>query len=358
MSWQLWRASLNRSLKISADPEVTRPAFFGGRQEIRKPAIYGGSESWDIKAAYSTAMSVRPFALSLREVSPTTLIDPMEAGIARAQVWVPPDLVRPPLPVRISPEVIMYQQGNFEGTWTWRELAAAQSLGCEIEVQASWAPARTADLFADWFYMVSTGRSLPGESSRLSKALANSLWGQFAMTGDGGAEVHWTDDRGRDEVVVDLPSRSMPHQWTAHIAAEVTSRVRTQTLLEAIAVSKTAPIHIDTDGVILEKGATLPENRGEDFGQWRLKEEMSVVDIKAPQVYRFRRPGESQWRYVAAGLPIDTAWRLWERDEVKMGWTSFLSTTDVCLPSGPSGDEVHIGIYLADLERCRMRSVA
>ena len=353
MAWQLWRASLDRSYTIGADPSVTRPAFFGGRQGIRRPAIFPDAESWDIKAAYPHAMRSGPFALSLREVSTSTHLDPERAGIARASVHVPKGMPNPPLPVRIEDGVIMYQTGRLEGSWTWRELDAARRLGCDVEPLEVWAPAREADLFSTWFDMSSTGRRLPGESSRMAKAIANSLWGQFAMTGDGRGEIHWTDDRGKNEIVTDLDPRAMPQDWTIHIASEVTSRVRTQTLLEALSVRESSPLHIDTDGVIVESGSRTPDNQGDDFGQWRRKEAMSVIDIKAPQVYRFRRPGESIWHYVASGMPTDVAFMLWEKKELKQGWTSFLSRYDVCLPSGASDDAVQIGIYLADLERCR-----
>ncbi len=352
MSFQLWRASLSRPVSIYADPEPARRAFFGGRQAIRKPAVYDNAEAWDIKAAYPTAMARAPFALSLREVATSTYIDPERAGLVEAKVRVPIDLW-PPLPVRLGPEVIQYQWGDLEGVWTWREVATAEALGCDVEVLRVWAPGREADLFTTWFSMMKSGRELPGEASLIAKMVSNSLWGQFAMSGDGGGEVRWaTPDRDSD-FAVEVPARKVPQLWTVHVAAEVTSRVRTQTLIEAIAPLRDHPLHIDTDGVILDAGSPRPINQGDDYGQWRRKESMDVIDIKAPQVYRYRRAGERPWHYVAAGMPPDSAWRLWERGDLKINWSAFMAYPDVCIPSGDSDDAVLAGIYLADLERVR-----
>ena len=104
MSWNLLRASLSSEVVVGASRRLGSSAFFGPRQEITEPRRYTNLQLADIKAAYATAMSSRPVALSLHEVSPTTVLDPDVPGIARAFVSVPDDLLYPPLPVRVSPE--------------------------------------------------------------------------------------------------------------------------------------------------------------------------------------------------------------------------------------------------------------
>jgi hypothetical protein len=354
MSWQLFRASLSRKISIGADPEISRPAFFGGRQEIQRPAIYTDLIAWDIKAAYPSAMAARPFALSLREVDPSTELDPTRSGIARAKVFVPADLDYPPLPVRLDDEAIQFQWGDLEGTWTWHELHSAREAGCEIEIERAWAPGREADLFSTWFDMSRTGRDLPGSAATLAKAVSNSLWGQFAMRGVGSSEVRWADDKGIEPYETEIPPQAMPHEWTIHVAAEVTSRVRCQTLYEGIQSPKSHPVHIDTDGIIVPEGATPPLNVGDGFGQWRRKDAMKIADIRAPQVFRYQKPTGPEWYYVASGLSKDQAWKLFEREDVKPSMVGYLARFDVCIPSGWSDDAVLSGIYLNEIERVRV----
>ena len=347
MAWQLLRASLSHTVSIGAEPELARPAFYGGRQQISESKAYKRMTSYDIRAAYPSAMAARPVSLSLREVDPSTYLNPMEAGIAVAKVRVPDDLLYPPLPVRLDRHAIQFQYGEIEGTWTWCELAAAMDVGAEVEVVKCYAPGRTMDLFSTWWQMAQTGRSLPGNAAKLAKAIANSTWGQMAMMGDGRKEVAWTDDRGEESYFTELPGRRLPHEWTVHVAAEVTSRVRVQTLLEGLYGVDRPIAHVDTDGIIVPFNTSLPPNSGSDFGQWQTKENMKVVEIRAPQFYRYQRPNEDAWHYVAAGMnEAQAAYTFTKYGPVRSG-ISFLSD-DVVLPPGNAHDTQLIAELLAE----------
>lgn len=361
MAWQLLRASLNNMVPVSFDPEISRRAFFGGRQEIRLPGISSNAKLYDLSAAYPSAMASRPVALSLRKVSNSTRIDPEQSGMAEVIVTVPKELSYPPLPVRLSPQAIQFQTGTFTGVYTWVELDAAVQLGCKVEVVTNYAPARSADLFTTWWDMAQTGRSLSPGAAKLSKAIANSTWGQFAMQGDDRAEVLWADDKGVETFTTELPKRPMPHVYTLGLAAEITGRVRAQTLLEGIYGSGGIPEHVDTDGIILPFTAKTPSNMGNKFGQWRLKEEMTEVEILAPQFYRFRRENEwffddqgrrvnGPWHYVASGMSHQLAQRTFERKPVS-STIGYLSITDVCLPTADSSDTKHIEQLLLEAKR-------
>jgi len=358
MAWKLLRSSLNGMVPVYFDPELSRRAFFGGRQEIRSPGITKDAKLYDLSAAYPSAMASRPVALSLRKVSNATVIDPDQAGMAEVRVSVPKELAYPPLPVRLSAQAIQFQTGTIEGVYTWVELDAARKLGCDVEILNNYAPGRTADLFSTWWDMAQTGRELPGAAAQLAKAIANSTWGQFAMQGDDRAEVSWCDDRGNEPFETSLDARPMPHIYTLGLAAEITGRVRAQTLLEGIYGSGGNPEHVDTDGVILPFNARPPKNLGSNFGQWRLKEEMQVVQILAPQFYRYRRESEwhfndqgnkveGPWHYVASGMSHDMAQRTFERRPVESG-IAYLSITDTCLPSADAGDKEYIDRLLRE----------
>jgi hypothetical protein len=342
MSWNLLRSSLSSTVTIGADPEITSPAFFGGRQGIDRPGNFFDQQLIDKVAAYPTAMSERPVALSLHEVGADTYLDPTVAGLAQATVVVPLDVPYPPLPVRVGPEAIQFQWGPLNGTWSWMELHHAAQIGCDVVVHRCWAPAREADLFYNWFTMVKEGRGLEGQSSRLAKALANCLWGQFAMLGNDRAQVRWSDERGDLYYVTEQESRHLPHEWTRHVAAEVTARVRndlSHALYEIVAQKPTMKAaHIDTDGLIISSTDPLPKNMGSDFGQFKVKERMIELDVVAPQFYRFKRPHDPIWHYVASGMNEGQAADTFRHKSHTATRISFMGNPDMVLPDGFSFD--------------------
>jgi len=308
MAWALFRASLTRSYSCGFDPEIGRAAFYGGRQEATAPGIYRGMQSVDIQAAYPAAMS-RPegYALALREVDPTTVLDPTAAGIVTANVFIPLDAPTAPLPIRLATDVIVWQRGEISGTWAWCEIVAAMNLGAEVTVQRCWAPTRTAELFGPWWPLAMEGRRLPGRAGVLAKSISNSTWGQFGMVAEERARRQYSDDSGKRWVDIPLSDHDLPHTWTAHVAAETTARVRTQ-LLEGIAA--TNPAHSDTDGMIVRAGA-VPPNMGDQPGQWRVKDQMTSVDVRGPQLYRWECEEcgirHDHWHYNTSGIPATEA---------------------------------------------------
>jgi hypothetical protein len=367
MAWRLLEASLPTTLHVHADPEIGRAAFYGGRQEVRlrphrnpsTPSRYHAQHLLDIKAAYPAQMAARPFALSLREVDPSTTIDATTAGIAEAMVDVPTDIGYGPLPMRLAPDVISFQTGRLHGTWAWCELAAAAAGGCTVEVRRSWAPRREFDLFATWWSMAQTGRSLD-QGAGVAKALAVTTWGPFAMAGDGRAEVHWRGDGDGDAYEVPLPDRHLPHEHATHIAAEVTARVRTQLLVEALWGIGVTPVHVDTDGIIVRATSPLPDNAGDGFGQWRVKTRMPSVEIAAPQLYRYvcgcgQCIPNAKYHYVASGMTEDAAkWLFDHHGQVTR--ISYLARDDATVPATMSYDMERINALLGEA-RLRGRGI-
>ena len=311
MSWALFRASLGTNYTIGFDPEISQMAMFGGRQEAAKPARHENMASFDIRAAYPVAMASRPYALSLHAVHVRSQLDPDSPGLVEATVHVPEEMPWAPLPVRIAPGFIRFQHGTIQGVWPWVELAAAKELGCDVKVTRLWAPRRTADLFASWWPLVAEGRGLPGGAGLLAKAIANSTWGQFGMVGTERSVRQWTSDDGAQAFNVDQPDRAMPHEWTAHVAAETTARIRTRMLLEGL-YSTCRPVYVDTDGIIAPEGSEMPPNSGPAPGQWRVKETMPTVEIRGPQFYRWTCGAacgieHAEWHYNCAGVPDEDA---------------------------------------------------
>ena len=312
MAWQLWRSTLDKEIVMSFDDEIGKRAFYGGRQQIGKPRVYTDQVAYDIRAAYPVAMASKPYALSLEEVNPVSTINPDYPGIAMAEVDVPEDLPHAPLPVRIQEGQISFQRGFIRGTWSWCELAAAIELGCQVKVHRSFAPRREVDLFGKWWPRVAEGRDLPNGSGLLAKAISTSTWGQFGMVGTERGTRRWVDDSGRRSLDIPEADRSLPHQWTAHIAAETTARVRVRLLREGLYSNDCEPCHVDTDGIIVSKGTPLPSPGGSGPGDWRKKETMGEVDVRGPQLYRWTCEGctdgsHAAWHYNASGIPAEEA---------------------------------------------------
>lgn len=352
MAWKLWRASLSRPVVISFDPRVGRRSLYGGRQEVPTDVGEKDGRPWrqyqqmvsvDMRAAYPHAMAARPFALGLREVDPSTRLDPETAGLAEATVIVDSDMPYAPLPTRLAPTVICFQWGTVHGVWPWGELAAARELGCEVKIKHSWAPRRMDDLFTAWWDLIRVGRELPHGADRLAKTIGNVLWGQFGMVGDDRAVVRWTDDSGNNAYPDPQPTRNLPHAYCAHVAAEITSRVRTRLQTEGLYGGQFRPVHIDTDGLLVRKRSRMPLPFGDDFGQWRVKETMARLQIKAPQLYRFTcgkgcGVTHAKWHYVASGLTPNQAVEFFRTQGRTRTTVSYLSAYDTVISPTHSDD--------------------
>jgi hypothetical protein len=355
MGWSLWRNSLTREYRISAPPALGRSALYGGRQGI----VADGARTFqhmvaaDITAAYPWSMQTRPYALSLREVSNHTRINATDAGMISGTVTVPSDMPFGPVPLRVAPDMICFPTGVVEGHWTWAEAMAAEALGCLVQVDRCWAPQVEADLFGGWWPMVAEGRLLRGGASTLVKGCANSLWGMFGMRGDGTDVLRWSDDAGLQPMRIEMADRQLPHRYTAHIAAETASRVRVRMLREGCyGPGQGAPVHIDTDGVIIRRSAAssfrqpaaapVPARSTRDHparavpGEWRVKTTMRKVEIRAPQVYRYQcgdgcGVAHRPWHYSVAGVPAEAAERLFE-GVGQRGISVSFNGTDMVLP--------------------------
>lgn len=337
MSWDLWRSTLSGSVRIGADYEPGRGALFGGRQAA-EPGTYWRSIIWDVRSAYPAAMAALPVATGLREVSPGTTLDASTPGLAQASVFVPMDLPYAPLPVREAPDVVSYPLGPIAGTWTWRELHAAMMLGAEVRVERCWAPRRTEALFSPWWESVREGRELPGASGTMVKSIINSLWGQFALRGEGAIEVYWADDAGESPIERPLAPRALPHHYTVHVAAEISSRVRVQTLMEGIYESGRVQ-HVDTDGIITSRLGDGPVNQGDRPGQWRPKAFVHELEVLAPQIYRYTAESDPQrWRYVAAGMSEDGAFEIFRQSPGLRSRVPVLRMDEVTMPTYKATD--------------------
>jgi hypothetical protein len=339
---------------MAFDGKVARKAFYGGRQEASSGQAFTDMVTLDIASAYPYEMASRPYAGVMREVSRLTNLDPQRAGLAKAIIKVPTSLKYAPLPVRVDVDMIQWQFGKIEGTYTWAELDAAKQIGCEVEVLRCWAPLTEVEPFGEWWGVVRAGREAvsPG-ASKLVKAISNSLWGMFGMTGDDRSVVRWSDNAGNRAEIVGRPERKMPQANTVHIAAETTSRVRRRMLLEGLYGDlnndSVEAAHVDTDGLIVPAQSLTRltrRNMGDGPGQWRVKNTMSVLEVNGPQLYRYNcgpRCGvdHNGWHYVAAGVGDKAAEELFKRLPYRHTSAAVFGR-DIVLPAGNAHGKINV----------------
>lgn len=350
-AWSLWRSTLPAPLTLGFSAKVGRAAMYGGRQGADRPAEFTDQVSLDIASAYPHAMASRPYAGLLREVSRSTTLDPEVAGIVRATVVMPDDLPFPALPVRVTPEMIQWRWGTLQGTWTWAELVAATNLGASVAVERCWAPQTTVDPFGPWWEVVRAGReAVSPAAAPLVKAIANTTFGCFAMDGSDRASVQWLDDIGERPERIRQPAKFVPQANTVHLAAETTSRVRVRMLTEGLYGDAEAPCHVDTDGIIVSGRSAARRHLGDGPGQWRVKNVMDLVEVKAPQVYRWRGIDQC-WHYVVSGVPPERAPHLFDRLPT---FGIAVTGIDAVIPSGHALDAEQVKRWemaLAQVER-------
>ena len=342
MAWSLWRSTLESPISLAFDGDIGREAFYGGRQEAT-PGIYKDMVALDISSAYPFEMASRPYAGTLRQVSIRTEINPHQAGLAVATVRIPDDLPHSPLPIRLSEDLIQWRKGELAGSWTWTELDAAKKLGAEITIIKNYAPLTEVDPFSSWWEVVRDGRkSLSPSAAKLVKSLSNSLWGMFGMTGDDRGLVRWTDDLGYNQELIGRNPKRLPQSNTAHIAAETTSRVRVRMLLEGLYGGKNQapnyPVHIDTDGIIIPADSIKNFNLemiGDKSGQWRAKQVINKIEVKASQLYRYSCGSNCvkahNWHYVASGMTEGRARDYFEKTPKGFKMTVNQAETDLKL---------------------------
>ncbi len=348
MAWRLWRSTLVSPLEVGFDSRVARAAFFGGRKGASRPHAYRDQVAVDIAKAYPHAMISRPYAGLMREVSRETALDGQVAGLAKVRVHVPETLRFPTLPVRLGPSMIQWRYGDIEGVYTWGELAAAREFGTEIEVLRCWAPLTEVAPFGPWWsLMLDAYETLPPLAVKLVKALGNLVWSHFAMTADDTASLRWEDDYGDHPMTVPRPRRDMPQGNTVHLAAETSARVRTRMLTEGLYGDHEDPVHVDTDGIIVSAASARRRRTGDAVGQWRAKTFMDLVEIRAPQLYRYTC-GEScgvdhsRYHYVAAGTPREHAAALFEGHP---GFQISMTGLDTVVPAGRALEEREVQRY-------------
>jgi hypothetical protein len=108
-------------------------------------------------------------------------------------------------------------------------------------------------------------------------------------------------------------------------------------LTEGLYGDYTPPIHVDTDGMVVRKTSLPRRSLGTGPGQWQVKALMPRVELRGPQLYRYRCGSKcgidhANWHYVAAGMGLKAAEEFFSRDSNPIRIS--IGSPDVVLPSG------------------------
>lgn len=257
--------------------DFVRGGYFGGRVEVFRTQ---GEKLryYDINSSYPRAMLEKMPAgdASCWDGSPPSGLTRNRIGFVDCDVWVPPEVVVPPLPIKAGPELpqcqgkLVFPVGRLSGIWEWSELEKAVSLGVEIETfrQSVWY--ESAYLFRDFVMDIYRYRDKSRDDynealAQIAKIMLNSLYGKFGMKTERLKVYRWSDP--------DLPDDAYPANrndldcpiWYAktevdapyimpQISARVTALARIR-LLDAMLEARARGGYVyycDTDSVITD----------------------------------------------------------------------------------------------------------
>lgn len=320
--FNLFRTTLTQPIRFWSPPNITEALWPGRREYFYPPDRYFDMAYYDIKAAYPYAliddrtMFQRGVPTHWKYVeneghSERLLTMGNLDGYGTCTVYVPPDNPPPnPVPLRLKPgtrrESITYATGAFSGVWPFRDIAHAWEANQMVrQPSGCWIPSRYTDAFASdaWQALRKELRSLPGLAGTLGKLADNSLWGMFAFDNTADAEIRWLTKDGDPTKISEKRKPGIRRVHGAGVGVIATARVRDR-LWDGI--NSTKAVYCDTDGLIAPY-ATAPQymngKRKKNEGEWALKERFGVLDIKAPQVYRWANEGDVDWHYLGESMP-------------------------------------------------------
>jgi hypothetical protein len=289
-SWSLLRATLDDDVVCYSGPERPRIGeVVGGRQEsFVDPGHVGAFESWDLSAAYASALGSLVYP-GTRWIAWTGPIPDDLPAFVHARIRTP-NGVLPPVPRRHrSPDANAIARRFAEreyprdvtGTWTAQEVAAATAAGCTVDVRKVRVMlGYPLTPFAPWWDAIREARQLPGMAGGLAKVAGNALWGRLAMHGDR-VLVRYVDGRPVSEPA---PMFGVPYaEQPLDIAETITGRIRARLYAELMVPNHDRLIGVHTDGGLTTPGAKLDERDG-----WRCKARGTELVYLGPQVYRYR----------------------------------------------------------------------
>ena len=329
-AWKTIREELgveDQPFESPATWRYVRSAYYGGRCDAFKRYSPAGF-SYDVNSMYPAKIAQCPlpvrFTGSAYGATAARAYAGGVPGVYTATVLVPPTHI-PPLPLRMERpwRRMFYPTGRFQGTWTFPELAYAESTGVKIvkiHRAALFAEGRT--LFTSWVNRLFALRASFGKASREGawlKLLMNSLTGKFGSREDmrelliDPEDIRICTCQDDGEPCSCGAYTALPHsgrlyerevkriQPCAHVewSSYLTSEARIDLHKQLTARGGTDAVYCDTDGIQCEEGRT--RDVGSAIGEWSVEGEYRDFIALAPKVYTYWKDGERKVR--AKGIP-------------------------------------------------------
>lgn len=298
--YSLFRTTLKQPFTLWA-PDCAIGALWPGRREYwHSPRLWRDMAYYDIKAAYPAALSQDLIPTHWDKVEPANWRKHPN-GFSVARALTPSDASPPyPLPLHLRlgtrRESISWASGAFAGVWPHLDMLNAADLDTWIEADETWVPTRYTDVFAsdEWQSLRAEMRGLPGLAGTLGKMADNGLWGMFAFDNSQDIRIRWNTSNGDMSKITETRKMGIRSSSGMGIALAATARVR-QKLWQGIRAS--GAIYCDTDGIICPIDNPPSLATGLD-GSWVLKDRMDLLDVNAPQSYRWINGADTDWHYI------------------------------------------------------------
>lgn len=305
--FSLFRTTLTAPIRFWSPPNAANALWPGRREYWHEPRTWYGMGYFDLKAAYPAALMESGIPTAWHQVDPEKWRGHPD-GFSAARTFTPYDHTPPhPLPLRLRPgsrrESISWAKGSFSGVWTHRDMANADDVDISVTADECWVPTKWTDAFSSdrWLALRAEMRGLPGLAGVLGKIADNSLWGMFAFDSSADIRIRWETKDGDMSKTTESKASGVRKVHGVGVALAATSRVR-QHLWKGI--HQTDAIYCDTDGLIAPDTAKPSPANGGD-GTWYLKQKLGVIDIKAPQCYRYLNADDVDWHYLGESSPAN-----------------------------------------------------
>jgi hypothetical protein len=300
----IWRGTLNDGSKIMVAsgrlPAPTKELFLGGRQEVQR-GVYESATLWDIRGAYPAAMGEIAVAAKYRRISIDRVVkndhDVSFVGFARARVAVVKTFWGP-LPKRTGKRTTFPIDDMVEGVYDFEELRVAHKIGLHIYITEAWIGRGVRFPWKKWASVIAEGRDLPSSAGRLVKASSNSLWGSFAINGEG----RWVRYESGKQIL-EATKPPFKRRNSEILSAHIASHIRGRLFLESLYLNRDSVLAAHTDGCIFAPGAhPVPTASRDNLGNWQERKTFSDLVVIGPASYSYVN-GNGERRYALPGTP-------------------------------------------------------
>ena len=322
--------------------DVVRQGYYGGRTEVFIPELANGFH-YDVNSLYPYVMKVNEYPIGyydLYEHDEAATIYRMwkrtkkGAGFAWVKIYIPENLIIPPLPVRHEKKLI-FPVGKISGVWTFNEIDMAERYGCKVEkVEQIIFFKSTKPIFKSFVEKFEILKNTSkGAKRTFAKLIQNSLYGKFGMNRERDGLKIWTEELEEElkekekeleengdykklyrvfyhpflkRKFIETPSISKAEYIQPHIAAFVTSYARCllyESIMHQLEKGEVVA-YCDTDSMATSGKLDESLVHDKEYGKWKLEAEIKEAIFLQPKLY-YEESHDGHQTIRAKGIPKD-----------------------------------------------------